>query len=483
MKTLLISIAFLLTYSTLFAQVDRANAPKADTPKPLNLGEMTSFKLENGLKVFLVSRPGYTKFTMQLNIEQPGYADDLQEPRSVLNAAYYKKYSENLAEGQRDSLTEMLGAQMGVTQTGGFIKGMKRDADALLGLFTEALFNPAYSEEDIKKEAEEYAKSQERKKEKTKKTELSNFSIVLTDSLVHSKITEKVAEEQLLNYDTLTVDDVKAYQQKRMAAINSLIVLIGDFSEKGCSELIKKHFGAWSPGEPFVVENHFENTQSRLTNRQIYVIDNPNAVQSKVSFHWNIQDAFPYSECTTTLQMLDEVFGSSQNSYLYKNLREDKGLCYFVGSSIGPSAAGGNAHINTSVRNDVTALAVENIILEMIRVRNTTVSDADFDIAKGSLINEFSRSVSGISTIPYISFAMAKDQYNLPDTYLQERIQKIYAVTKEDIREMARKYIDPFECLVLIDGKAEELKGQKLERFGELHFVTKEGKPYEFKAE
>lgn len=480
MKNIIITLALLLPCIILCAQVDRSHAPEADAPKMLDLGKMSSFQLENGLKVFLVNRPGYTKFTLSVNIEQPNISDDTQEPRSVLNTAYYKNYSENMAEGVADSICDQLGAQMGVTQNGGYIKGMKRDIESLLDLYTEALFNPAYSAEDIKDAAEKYAERQARQNNSQKITELNNIGIMLTDSLVHGESTEAVQKEHLLNFDTLTIDDVTAYKNKRIVANNALIVLIGNFSKNECQKLISNSFGKWKAGEAFTGNSDFKNTESRLRNRQIYVIDNPLAVQSKISFHWNIQDAFPYGDNTTKLQVLDEIFGSSQNAYLYKNLREDKGLCYFVGSSIGPSAAGGNAHINTSVRNEVTAYAVENIILEMLRVRNTTVSDLDFKIAKGSLIGEFSRSVSGISTIPYLSFAMAKDTYNLPDDYLQTRVQEIYNVSKDDVKEMAQKYIDPFACLVLINGKAEELKDQNLERFGTVHYVDKQGNELEF---
>lgn len=483
MKHIVITILLLLPSILLFSQVDRSHAPKADTPKTLDLGKTTSFQLENGLKVFLVNRPGYTKFTMSINIEQPAIKDDNQEPRSVLNSVYYKNASTNLAEGKIDSIIAQLGAQMGCTLNGGFIKGMKRDVEELLSLYSDQLFNPAYTDEDIKVAAENYNSRMERKKASSQKvTALRSIGILLTDSLVNGSSSKKVKEEQPLNFDTLSVTDIKKYHKNRIAATNTLIVMIGDFSKKECESLIRKNFADWKAGKPYETINKCKNTKSILTNRQIYVIDNPLAVQSKVSFHWNIQDAFPYFDKSNELDMLNEIFGSSQNAYLYKNLREDKGLCYFVGSSIGVSAAGGSAHINTSVRNDVTALAVENIILEMIRIRNTTVSNLDFEIAQGSLIGEFSRSVSGVSTIPYISFAMAKDAYNLPDDYLQTRVQNIYKVTKNDIREMARKYVNPFECLVLVDGKADELKGQ-LEKFGEVHYLTKEGKDYEFKKE
>lgn len=75
----------------------------------------------------------------------------------------------------------------------------------------------------------------------------------------------------------------------------------------------------------------------------------------------------------------------------------------------------------------------------------------------------------------YISFAMSKETYNLPDDYLQTKVSKIYKVTKEDVLEMAKKYINPFECLIIINGKASEMKG-KLEKFGTVSYFDEEGK-------
>jgi len=474
MKRLLLSI-ILISFSLLsFSQVDRSKVPEAGIPTPMELGKMEHFQLKNGLKIFLLKTPNYPKFTMSINTQQPSIDDDMQlESRNILSEAYSKKLSEKYSGGEIDSITKYVGGMLTSSMHTGNIRGMKRDADMLLELYTDLLFNPLIKNEYIKESAEIYQKKLDRKKE-NKKEESINITSYLLDSLIYGKKKEVKKEDRILNYDTLSISDIQIFQKKRMLANNTLIVVMGNFTVSECKRLMNKYFGEWDEGERFVSIDKNESGIPAIKNRTIVVIDNPNAVQSKINFYWSMQDAFMYFDKEIELSVLNEVFGSSQLSYLYKNLREDKGLCYFIRSNIGPSGAGGGASISTSVKSDQTDLAIENIILEMIRIRNEEVDDHDLLVAKNSLIGEFNRSLSFLSPIMYISFAMSKEVYNLPDDYLKTKVSKIYEVSKKDVLGMAKKYINPFKCLIVVEGKMSDIKG-KLEKFGSVSYVDKDG--------
>ncbi len=454
MKQLLLSI--ILTGFTLlsFSQVDRSKIPDAGVPTPMDLGKMDHFKLKNGLKIFLLKTPNYPKFTMSINTQQPSFDDDMQlEARNVLSEAYSKKLSEKYSGGEIDSITKYVGGMLTSSMHTGNIRGMKRDVDMLLEMYADLLFNPLIKNEYIKESGEIYQKKLDRKKgNENKKEESINITSYLLDSLIYGKKKEEKKEDRILNYDTLTISDIQKFRKKRMLANNTLLVVMGDFTVSECKRLMNKYFGEWDEGETIVSIDKNESGIPAIKNRTIVVIDNPNAVQSKINFYWSMQDAFMYFDKEIELSVLNEVFGSSQMSYLYQNLRENKGLCYFIRSNIGPSGAGGGASIGTSVKNDQTDLAIENIILEMIRIRNEEVDDHDLLIAKNSLIGEFNRSLSFLSPIMYISFAMSKEVYNLPDNYLNTKVSKIYEVSKKDVLEMAKKYIRPDELMMVIVG-------------------------------
>lgn len=477
MKQILLSIILTSFALISFAQVDRSKIPESGEPIPMELGKMESFQLKNGLKIYLLQTPNYPKFTMSINTQQPGFDEELQlEARSILSEAYTKKLSEKYYKGEIDSITQYVSGMLTTSMFNGTIKGMQRDVDLLLEMYSDLLFNPLIKKEYIKEEADNYQKKIARKKKaKSGKDKSLNITSYLLDSLINGKEKEKKKEDRILNYDTITISDIQKYRRKRMLANNTLVVVMGNFTVSECKSLMNKYFGKWKSGKFFVQKDKNISRRPSIKNRTIVVVDNPNAVQSKISFYWNIQDAFMHFDKEIELSVLNEVFGSSQLSYLYKNLREDKGLCYYIRSNIGPSGAGGSAWIGTSVKNDQTDLAIENIILEMIRIRNKEVGDHDLLIAKNSLIGEFNRSLSFISPMMYISFAMSKEMYNLPDDYLQTKVPKIYNVTKKDVLEMAKKYIDPFKCLIVVEGKMSDIKGT-LEKFGSVSYVDKDGK-------
>lgn len=468
-KLIILPLFIVANIFTLAAQTDRKNAPEADMPVPLNLGEMYSFQLENGLKVFLAEKKGYTRFTVSVNIEQLPLEDDNNQLRSVLSQILMQKETAKYPAGVADSTVSYLGAQLAVTPTGGYIKGMKRDVDELFSIYSNILLEPAFCQETIDSVGEEYKNREARVSLRKKEF---NLSSVLIDSLLMRRDKTPRESDPYVQY---SVDEVKEFYREKIVANNSLIVIIGDFSRKESEKLVRKYFGNWNQGEKLQVNRSVIEKKPELAKSKIFVIDNPDAVQSKISISWNLDDAYQYFEKEVELEVMNEIFGATAMSYLSQNLREDKGLCYFAVSNIGPSASGGTGFINTSVRNSETAYALENIFLEMLRIRNVMVSDKDLKAAKNSLAGSFARSISGASIIPYISFAMAKEEFNLPDDYLQTKISRIYRVTKEDVNKAAKRYIKPYSCVVMVQGKVADIK-DTLEKFGDVCYYTEDGK-------
>jgi predicted Zn-dependent peptidase len=481
MRKLLTAFLIIITSVATNAQVDRTHPPQSDAPEKLNVGELIPVKMDNGMQVFLAPVKKYPKFTITVNIEQPSiYEDERIEEKEILGKAYMEKLSKHYPAGEIDSLVRLKGAMLSVTNHGGTIKGMNRDIDLLLDMYSDLLLNPIIKEEYISEEAEEFEKSNKNGGQPTSVYGDEFSTEQLIDSLLTGKVEKEAEKKEIVrNYDQINIETIRDYLQKRIVANNAVVVLVGDFSREECKKMMDRHFGSWQQGEAFTRERKLEYSKPIIRNRQIYVIDDPHAVQSKIRFNWHLEDAFAYSENSIKLEVLNEIFGESQSSYLYRNLREDKGLCYGIRSSIAGNDAGGSGSLWTHVRTDQTAYAMENIILEMLRIRNTDVTQKDLDIAKSSLIGEFTRSLSGIAPVPYMSFAMVKDKYDLPDDYLQTKVSRYYSVTREDIREMARKYIEPFKCVILVTGKARELRGT-LDGFGDVTYLDEDGNELTF---
>ncbi|NTV47647.1 MAG: insulinase family protein, partial [Chlorobiales bacterium] len=66
--------------------------------------------------------------------------------------------------------------------------------------------------------------------------------------------------------------------------------------------------------------------------------------------------------------------------------------------------------------------------------------------------------------------------YDLPKDYNQTMVAKVNEVTREDILEVAQKYIHPSKMSIVLSGDA-QVVAKSLEGFGDLSIVDADGTP------
>ena len=149
------------------------------------------------------------------------------------------------------------------------------------------------------------------------------------------------------------------------------------------------------------------------------------------------------------------------------NLREGKGYTYGARSSLSPDDLVSMFRASASVRNEVTDSSIVQILYEMKQMIEGNITDEELNLAKNSIAGSFSRSLEQPQTIA--NFALNTAINNLPDDYYATYVQKLQALTKEDIREMAAKYIKPENAHINIVGKTSDF-ADKLPQFGEVTY-------------
>ncbi len=142
----------------------------------------------------------------------------------------------------------------------------------------------------------------------------------------------------------------------------------------------------------------------------------------------------PTSEDFYKLLLMNEVLGGGANSKLFSVIREQESLCYYVNSFIFrfKSIILIQSGVETENFEKVICLVGEQIE----KIKKSEIEDDELENARKSLIKKF----EGIKDYPsatmdfYISQFMFKDNDNIEDV-----INKIKSVSKEDIPKMAEK--------------------------------------------
>jgi predicted Zn-dependent peptidase len=221
--------------------------------------------------------------------------------------------------------------------------------------------------------------------------------------------------------------------------------------------LLDNYFGGndWSGSSTQVSET---DKQKYLQNTSIPLITSPdrehiitkdNAMQSairigKVLFNKTHPDF-------QKLQILNTIFGGYFGSRLMSNIREDKGYTYGIGSGVVSLKHSGYFFISTEVGVEVCQNAIDEIYIEMQRLREELISEEELSLVKNYLLGSFLRGIDG-------PFAMADRfkgilEYGLDYDYYDNYIATIRNISSSQLKELATNYFDKQSMTELVVGK------------------------------
>jgi predicted Zn-dependent peptidase len=149
--------------------------------------------------------------------------------------------------------------------------------------------------------------------------------------------------------------------------------------------------------------------------------------------------------------VMNTILGSGITSRISMNLREDKGYTYGAGSNFafrrgaGPFRAGGD------MQTAVTKEAIQELLKEINGIRGEIpITQRELDYNKQSIIRRYP---AGFETVGAISDQLENLViYGLPDTYFNDYVSRVNAVTLDDVNRVAKKHLDPSKLAIVIVG-------------------------------
>ena len=256
-----------------------------------------------------------------------------------------------------------------------------------------------------------------------------------------------------------SLDDVRAFYDAHVGPARTRLYVVGRFDEAATEAAIREAFGDWSaparaadPAPP----------EASPIGRRVVLIDQPGAAQSQVSVAIPSVDPSE-AEQYVELQVTNALLGGSFGSRITRNIREDKGYTYSPFSSV--SARFRNAYWaeTAAVVTEATVPAIAEILYEIDSLATTPPSAEELEGIQNYLAGTFvlqNSSAGGIA-----SFLAFLDLHGLGRDYLEDYVERVYAVTPADVQRVARDVIRGDDALIVVVGDR-EIIGEPLEAFG-----------------
>jgi zinc protease len=242
----------------------------------------------------------------------------------------------------------------------------------------------------------------------------------------------------------MTREDMTNFWKTNYVPNNAALVVSGNIPVEELKALAESKFAAWKSGEFQVPGIGAPET----TKAKIIIVDRPGAQQTMVRLlQLGVDRATPDYPA---LEVMNSELGGLFSSRINLNLREEHGYTYGASSffvyrrSLGYFLAGGG------IRTDATAPAVTEIMKEIHRMIDTTMTPAELSLAKDSQ----SRSLPGIFETDSGEAGALSELfvYNLARDYFSTLPDRLNAVTAEDAEAVAKKYLHPDQLILVCVG-------------------------------
>jgi len=441
----------LMQYTQAQTTIDRSKQPAPGPAPVISIKDPATFKLSNGITVLVVEDHRLPKVTATYTIDAGPVTEG--DKAGVLNlmGSMLNEGTKTMPKAQFDQSVDKMGATVNLSSSGGFTSALTRYFKSAFGLMGLALKEPAFTQESFDK-----LKSQELTGLKSQAKNAKVIASRVTNALTYGKHHPDGEFETEETIQKLTLQDVKDAYAKYITPSRGYLTITGDITPADAKALANGVFGSWK-GAQLALEKLPEVPLPAKT--EIDLVDVPTAVQSEINvvnlvdLKMNNPDYFP-------ALIANYILGGGAQSRLFMNLREKHGFTYGAYSQLTASRFQGTFDANASVRNAKTDSAVTEFLREIDRIRTEKVSDEELANAKALYAGSFARGLEDPARTA--NFASSILINHLPADFYKTYLQKINAVTTDDVLRVAKKYMNYDNLRVIIVGSsAQVLEGLK----------------------
>jgi zinc protease len=366
---------------------------------------------------------------------------------NLLNTGTRNRSANDIAKGLQ-SIGASISANSGWDSTSVSLLTLTKNLDAALDLYADVVVNPAFPENELESTRRRALVNLLQQKSNAGAIAETVYNRVLYGSHPYGK--NPAGSEQSIK--SLTREDVAKFYDSIYRPNNATLIVVGDVNKAAILPKLEKAFAGWEEGE--VSSGELPQVQP-LSKSGIYLVDRPGSAQSVVTVgQAGISRDNPDFYA---VQVMNSILGGGAPGRLNQNLRETKGYTYGAYSGFAFRRGAGPFSAFADVQTAVTKESVQEFLKELAGIRGAIpVTQQELEFNKQSIIRRYP---SLFETVGQISNQLSNlVVYNLPDSYFNEYIQRIDALTIDDVNRAAAKYLDPAKMAIVIVGDRREIE-------------------------
>jgi predicted Zn-dependent peptidase len=248
---------------------------------------------------------------------------------------------------------------------------------------------------------------------------------------------------EMSHLDAATLEEFKAFNKKFYIPNNAVLVVAGDIELTSTKKMIQDYFGSIPSGNP--IERNFpkEDPITKPLTAKAYDnnIQTPAIILAYRTPSFKSRDAY-------VLDMISTYLSSGKSSVLYKKIVDEQKQALAVQAvNISQEDYGMYALFALPFGEVTLKTLVEEMDEEIVKLQTDLISEKDYQKLQNKAENAFVNSNSSVSGIAnsLARYYMLYGNTNLVNT----EIDIIRSITRDDIKAIAKKYLNTNQRLVL----------------------------------
>lgn len=408
--------------------IDRKIEPAIKGIDSIHFEKPLIFDITKGNQLFCMTNVQNETAKFELYFDA-GSVQGATEIASVVNGL--------LLSGTKDKTSVQINAE--IDGLGGFLEqgvamenavfsvyALRENILPIARIIKEAIENCTFSERELEQSIRE-------RKQKLS-VNLEKVSVMAQRSFRQRFFNGSEKYSRITNAEDLSAikrEELINFHQKHYLKGLKKMVLVGNFTQTEMDSFMDV-FGSWANEEKSSFETKFENIKGYSH------IEKKDALQTaiRVGCHLFNKTHEDYPDFLVLNTIIGDYFGSR----LMRNIREDKGYTYGIGSMVSEMENTGYFMIGTEVGKESKDLALAEIKYELDKLKTKPVPQEELDLVKNYMLGQLLKSADG----PYsmMDLYLGVEQFGLNLEFYNQIIHSINAVTPERIKELANKYLN-----------------------------------------
>lgn len=420
--------------------INRTIIPSAKEINKINFVKPEKHIFDNGIKAYLF--PSQNSPVIKLDvIFAAGIEKENAKMQSVFANALLKEAPEGMTPDETAEYFDFYGAFIesfiGNDTAGLRLYVPQRYLIDVLPIFANLLKNPLLPENEF-----EILKS---KNKEAIKNNLRKTKYLAMKAINNELFGDNHPRGMLINPDDpdkLSLNDIRKFVNENYSSSNCFVQIAG-MADKTTIDFCNRYLGQKFGN----IDNQKNKTAQIIESKEsLRLFEMKDAVQSSIYIGKNL--GMLSEDELIDIGILNTVLGGYFGSRLMKNIREDKGYTYGIGSFIVEYNDCIALKITTDVGVDVTKNAIDEIYKEIEKLHSSKIPTAELKLVQNFISGDMLSSFDGVFQTSTIWERLITQGRSA--SFIKRQINRTRTITPNDLKKLAEKYLplDGFHTVV-----------------------------------